>query len=99
MLQWTNLLIGGGLRLGRQAMLDALRATLERLGTDRLDLWQVSIRETHGQCWITAQRRTARRTGHQIARGQSRKGRQSTAPDFALARYIMHIVSWLAAHV
>ena len=38
---WTNLLIGGGLRLGRQSMLDALRASLQRLETDRLDLWQV----------------------------------------------------------
>jgi aryl-alcohol dehydrogenase-like predicted oxidoreductase len=40
-LQWTNLLIGGGFRLGRKSMLDALRATLQRLGTDRLDLWQI----------------------------------------------------------
>lgn len=40
-MQWTNLLIGGGLRVGRPAMLRALRATLERLGVERLDLWQI----------------------------------------------------------
>lgn len=39
--QWTNLLIGGGVRLGRQAMADALQASLQRLETDRLDLWQM----------------------------------------------------------
>lgn len=38
---WTNLLVGGGVRLGRGAMLDALRASLQRLGVDQLDLWQV----------------------------------------------------------
>lgn len=38
---WTNLLVGGGLRLGRSAMLDALRASLARLDVEQLDLWQV----------------------------------------------------------
>lgn len=38
---WTNLLVGGGVRLGRGAMLDALRASLARLGVEQLDLWQV----------------------------------------------------------
>ncbi len=38
---WTNVLIGGGFRLGRQAIIKALRASLERLGLDRVDLYQV----------------------------------------------------------
>lgn len=38
---WTNFLVGGGVRLGRGAMLDALRASLARLGVEQLDLWQV----------------------------------------------------------
>lgn len=38
---WTNALIGGGFRLGRSAMIDALRASLKRLDIQQLDLWQV----------------------------------------------------------
>ncbi|KAK9805143.1 hypothetical protein WJX72_001699 [[Myrmecia] bisecta] len=38
---WTNALVGGGFRLGRQSMIAALRASLARLGTDRVDLYQV----------------------------------------------------------
>jgi len=38
---WTNVLIGGGFRLGRPAMLAALRASLDRLGVEQLDLWQI----------------------------------------------------------
>ena len=38
---WTNLLVGGGLRIGRQSMIKALRASLQRLGLDKVDLWQV----------------------------------------------------------
>ena len=38
---WTNALMGGGFRLGRGAMLDALRASLLRLQTDSVDLYQV----------------------------------------------------------
>ena len=38
---WTNALIGGGFRLGRPAMIDALRASLKRLDVQQLDLWQV----------------------------------------------------------
>jgi aryl-alcohol dehydrogenase-like predicted oxidoreductase len=39
---WTNVLIGGGFRLGRQSMLAALRASLERMKVDSVDLYQVS---------------------------------------------------------
>ncbi len=38
---WTNVLIGGGFRLGRQAIIRALRASLERLGLEKIDLYQV----------------------------------------------------------
>eukprot|EP00892_Ulva_mutabilis_P004654 jgi/Ulvmu1/2560/UM014_0011.1 len=38
---WTNMLLGGGFRFGTQAMADALDATLNRLGTDQVDLYQV----------------------------------------------------------
>jgi len=38
---WTNVLIGGGFRLGRQSILRALRASLERLGLEKVDLYQV----------------------------------------------------------
>lgn len=44
---WTNFLVGGGVRLGRGAMLDALRASLARLGVEQLDLWQVIVPLTH----------------------------------------------------
>lgn len=38
---WTNFLVGGGFRLGRQSMIKALRASLQRLGQDKIDLYQV----------------------------------------------------------
>lgn len=37
----TNFLVGGGFRLGRQSMIKALRASLERLGQQKTDLYQV----------------------------------------------------------
>ena len=39
---WTNLLVGGGWRWGRQAVIDALRASLARMQADKVDLYQVS---------------------------------------------------------
>eukprot|EP00884_Botryococcus_braunii_P020228 jgi/Botrbrau1/688/Bobra.160_2s0011.1 len=38
---WTNFLVGGGFRLGRQSVLDALKASLKRLDLDQVDLYQV----------------------------------------------------------
>lgn len=38
---WTNFLVGGGLRLGRKSLLDALRGSLQRLGRERVDLYQI----------------------------------------------------------
>ena len=38
---WTNALLGGGFRFGSQSMADALEATLKRLGTESVDLYQV----------------------------------------------------------
>ncbi|KAK9836118.1 hypothetical protein WJX81_002623 [Elliptochloris bilobata] len=38
---WTNVLVGGGFRLGRQAMIDALRASMGRLGVSQVELYQV----------------------------------------------------------
>ena len=38
---WTNVLIGGGFRLGRQAIIRALKASLGRLGLEKIDLYQV----------------------------------------------------------
>jgi hypothetical protein len=38
---WTNLLVGGGFRLGRRSMMDALRASLKRMDRDKIDLYQV----------------------------------------------------------
>lgn len=38
---WTNLLVGGGFRLGRRSMIDALRASLKRMDRDKIDLYQV----------------------------------------------------------
>lgn len=38
---WTNMLLGGGFRFGAQAMSDALNTSLQRLGADQVDLYQV----------------------------------------------------------
>ena len=38
---WTNALVGGGFRLGRQSMIAALRASLKRMNRDKIDLYQV----------------------------------------------------------
>ncbi|KAA6425383.1 MAG: hypothetical protein FRX49_04876 [Trebouxia sp. A1-2] len=38
---WTNLLVGGGFRLGRQSMIDALHASLKRMDRDKIDLYQI----------------------------------------------------------
>lgn len=38
---WTNLLVGGGFRLGRRSMIDALRASLKRMNRDKIDLYQI----------------------------------------------------------
>lgn len=38
---WTNFLLGGGFRFGAQSMHDALEASLKRLGTDSVDLYQI----------------------------------------------------------
>eukprot|EP00171_Calliarthron_tuberculosum_P004332 IDg4332t1 len=38
---WTNVLVGGGLRLGRAAVLEALRASLTRLGVAAVDLYVI----------------------------------------------------------
>lgn len=40
-LPWTNVLVGGGLRLGRAAVLEALRASLTRLGVAAVDLYVI----------------------------------------------------------
>ena len=39
---WTNALVGGGLRLGRQSMKAALQASLKRMGRSKIDLYSVS---------------------------------------------------------
>ncbi|KAK9799430.1 hypothetical protein WJX73_010136 [Symbiochloris irregularis] len=38
---WTNLLVGGGIRLGKQSLVDALRASLKRLQMQPVPLYQV----------------------------------------------------------
>ncbi|KAJ7526318.1 hypothetical protein O6H91_16G001800 [Diphasiastrum complanatum] len=38
---WTNFLVGGGFRLGRKSLLDALTASLKRLGKSKIDLYQI----------------------------------------------------------
>ncbi|KAL3139425.1 hypothetical protein ABBQ38_003756 [Trebouxia sp. C0009 RCD-2024] len=38
---WTNLLVGGGFRLGRQSMISALKASLQRMDRQQIDLWQI----------------------------------------------------------
>lgn len=38
---WTNFLVGGGFRIGKQAVLDALRASITRLGVARVDLYVI----------------------------------------------------------
>ncbi|KAJ7526322.1 hypothetical protein O6H91_16G001800 [Diphasiastrum complanatum] len=38
---WTNFLVGGGFRLGRKSLLDALTASLKRLGKSKIDLYQM----------------------------------------------------------
>ena len=40
---WTNVLVGGGLRLGRQSMINALKASLKRMDRQKIDLWQVGV--------------------------------------------------------
>ena len=41
---WTNFLVGGGFRFGKQSLLNALRASLSRLQMDRVPLYQVTHR-------------------------------------------------------
>ncbi|KAI5066153.1 hypothetical protein GOP47_0018777 [Adiantum capillus-veneris] len=38
---WSNFLVGGGFRLGRKSLLEALRRSLQRLGRKRVDLYQI----------------------------------------------------------
>jgi len=38
---WTNILIGGNVRFGKQAVLDALDASIRRSGLDHIDLYQL----------------------------------------------------------
>lgn len=38
---WTNLLVGGSPRFGSKALVEALRASVERLGGRPLDLWSI----------------------------------------------------------
>ncbi|MCO5568347.1 hypothetical protein L7F22_022046 [Adiantum nelumboides] len=38
---WANFLVGGGFRLGRKSLLDALQRSLQRLGRTRADLYQI----------------------------------------------------------
>ena len=38
---WTNFLVGGGFRLGKQSLIDALKASLERLQMSKVPLYQV----------------------------------------------------------
>ena len=38
---WTNLLVGGGVRLGREALVSALKASVTRMGGRQLDLWSI----------------------------------------------------------
>jgi len=38
---WTNLLVGGGVRLGREALVNALKASVTRMGGRQLDLWSI----------------------------------------------------------
>ncbi|MCO5558933.1 hypothetical protein L7F22_012524 [Adiantum nelumboides] len=38
---WANFLVGGGFRLGRKSLLDALQRSLQRLGRTRVDLYQI----------------------------------------------------------
>jgi aryl-alcohol dehydrogenase-like predicted oxidoreductase len=44
---WTNMLVGGGVRIGRQAVVDAARASSERLGRP-IDLYQVGLAREAG---------------------------------------------------
>lgn len=48
---WTNVLVGGGFRLGRQSMIKALKASLQRMDRQQIDLWQVgplqAVADTH----------------------------------------------------
>lgn len=55
---WTNFLVGGGIRLGRQSLLDALRASLARLQLKTVPLYQVCIgRGLYGPHWPPDQMR------------------------------------------
>ena len=38
---WTNLLAGGGLRIGRQAVVEAIRASIARLGVGSVDIYSL----------------------------------------------------------
>ena len=38
---WSNVIMGGSLRMGRAAVLEALRASLTRLGLSQIDLYQI----------------------------------------------------------
>lgn len=50
---WTNVLVGGGFRLGRQSMISALKASLKRMDRQQVDLWQVSpVQPMHHACCI-----------------------------------------------
>ncbi|OAE21105.1 hypothetical protein AXG93_3661s1300 [Marchantia polymorpha subsp. ruderalis] len=38
---WTNFLVGGGFRLGRESLLAALKESLKRTGREQIDLYQI----------------------------------------------------------
>ena len=38
---WTNLLVGGNLRFGREPLVAALKSSVERMGNRPLDLWSI----------------------------------------------------------
>ncbi|CAD7702430.1 unnamed protein product [Ostreobium quekettii] len=38
---WTNMLMGGGFRTGRKQLVEACKASVERMGGRRLDLWSI----------------------------------------------------------
>ncbi|CAM6020949.1 unnamed protein product [Sphagnum balticum] len=92
---WTNFLVGGGFRLGRKSLLSALRASLKRIGQDKVDLYQIHFPfPTFSNSALMESLKEAVEEGLTTAVGVSNYSRyQMEEADDLLARYGIPLAS------
>uniref|UniRef100_A0A061QP55 Aldo keto reductase n=2 Tax=Tetraselmis sp. GSL018 TaxID=582737 RepID=A0A061QP55_9CHLO len=74
-LPWANSFVGGPVRSGRASMLPALRASMQRLSTEQVDLWQIQNPIEDFNEGFVAGRASARRS----SRGSSKRSECATS--------------------